>query len=153
MRAYLYIVMRNVFLSMLLKRMACVIAFSIMQITCFAQKFDGDWTGKIAYQGAKGYTKEVLFHIVGEECSEELVQRSAAEIKEQIIEMSIDGDSITLETRQSGTFKGKLTKGKIIGNCVLGKYTRRLTLSKIGKGVIDAEINRQIDKRKGLVFY
>lgn len=153
MIAYSYIVMRNVFLSMLLKRMALVIAFSIMQINCFAQKFDGDWTGKIVYQGANGYTKEVLFHIVGEECSEELVQRSAAEIKEQIIEMSIDGDSITLETRQSGTFKGKLTKGKIIGNCVLGKYTRRLTLSKIGKGVIDAEINRKIDKRKGLVIY
>lgn len=86
-----------------------------MQTMCFAQKFDGDWKGKVVYDSPKGFTEEYIFHIIGEECSEELTRRSGAEVKEKMIEMALANDSITLTTRRNDTFKGKLVKGKIVG--------------------------------------
>lgn len=70
-------------------------AFAIIQTTCFAQKFNGDWKGKIVYDSPKGYTEEFIFHIIDDECSEELTRRSGAEVKEKMIEMAVSINSFT----------------------------------------------------------
>ena len=136
-----------------MKKLILLVAFATMQTLCFAQKFDGDWKGKVVYDSPKGFTEEYIFHIIGEECSEELVRRTGAEVKEKMIEMSIAGDSITLETRKYGTYKGKIVKGKIVGDFVSEKDPRHLVLSKIGKGVISAESNYKVNKKQGIVIY
>ncbi len=136
-----------------MKRTILLVAFAIVQTICFAQKFNGDWKGKITYDSPKGYTEEYIFHIMGNECSEELTRRSGAEVKEKIIEMTVSNDSITLKTRHEGTFMGKLVKGKIVGVYKSGSQSFNMTLSKFGKGVINAESNNKVDKKSGLVFY
>lgn len=130
-----------------------LVAFATMQTMCFAQKFDGDWKGKVVYDSPKGFTEEYIFHIIGEECSEELTRRTGAEVKEKMIEMALANDSITLTTRRNGTFKGKLVKGKIVGEYLSGSQSFKMNLSKFGKGVINAERNNKVDKGRGLVFY
>lgn len=136
-----------------MKKVLLLFAFAIMQITCFAQKFNGDWKGKIVYDSPKGYTEEYIFHIINDECSEELTRRSGAEVKEKMIEMAVANDSITLSTRKNGTYKGKLVKGKIVGVYKSGSQSFKMILSKYGKGVINAEKNYNVDKKSGLVFY
>jgi hypothetical protein len=136
-----------------MKKVLLLAAFAIMQTTCFAQKFNGDWKGKIVYDSPKGYTEEYIFHIIDNDCSEELTRRSGAEVKEKIIEMTVANDSITLTTRKNGTFKGKLVKGQIVGVYKSGSRSFNMTLSKFGKGVINAEKNYKVDKKSGLVFY
>lgn len=136
-----------------MKRTFFLVAFAIVQTICFAQKFNGDWKGKITYDSSKGYTEEYIFHIMGNECSEEFTRRSGAEVKEKIIEMAVSNDSITLKTRHKGIFMGKLVKGKIVGVYKSGSQSFNMTLSKFGKGVINAERNNTIDKKSGLVFY
>lgn len=136
-----------------MKKVLLLAAFAIMQTTCFAQKFNGDWKGKIVYDSPKGYTEEYIFHIIDDECSEELTRRSSAEVKEKMIEMTVANDSITLATRKNGTFKGKLVKGQIVGEYKSGSKSFKMILSKFGKGVINAEKNYKVDKKLGVVFY
>ena len=140
-------------LLIIMKKIILLAAFAIMQTICFAQKFNGDWKGKIVYDSPKGYTEEYIFHIKNDECSEELTRRSGAEVKEKMIEMAVANDSITLSTRNKGTFKGKLVKGQIVGVYVSGSQSFKMVLSKFGKGVINAESNNKVDKKSGLVFY
>lgn len=136
-----------------MKRILLLAAFAIVQSFCFAQKFDGDWKGKVVYDSPKGYTEEYIFHIIGNECSEELTRRSGAEVKEKIIDMVVANDSITLTTRKNATFKGKLVKGQIVGVYESGSQSFKMTLSKFGKGVINAERNYKVDKGHGIVLY
>lgn len=136
-----------------MKKTVLLAAFALMQSICFAQKFDGDWKGKVVYDSPKGYTVDYIFHIVGDECSEELTSRSGAEVKEKMIEMVVANDSITLTTRKNATFKGKLVKGKIVGRYESGSQSFNMTLSKYGKGVINAERNYNVDKKHGIVLY
>lgn len=136
-----------------MKKVILLAAFAIMQTTCFAQKFNGDWKGKVVYDSPKGYTVEYIFHIIDDECSEELTRRSGAEVKEKMIDMVVANDSITLTTRKNATFKGKLVRGKIVGKYESGDQSFNMTLSKYGKGVINAEKNYNVDKKHGIVIY
>ena len=129
-----------------MKKILLLAAFAIIQTTCFAQKFNGDWKGKIVYDSPKGYTEEFIFHIIDDECSEELTRRSGAE-------MAVANDSITLTTRKNKTFKGKLVKGQIVGVYISGSKSFKMILSKFGKGVINAERNFNVDKKRGVVYY
>ncbi len=136
-----------------MKKILLLAAFAIIQTTCFAQKFNGDWKGKIVYDSPKGYTEEFIFHIIDDECSEELTRRSGAEVKEKMIEMAVANDSITLTTRKNKTFKGKLVKGQIVGVYISDSKSFKMILSKFGKGVINAERNFNVDKKRGVVYY
>ncbi len=136
-----------------MKKILLLAAFAIIQTTCFAQKFNGDWKGKIVYDSPKGYTEEFIFHIIDDECSEELTRRSGAEVKEKMIEMAVANDSITLTTRKNKTFKGKLVKGQIVGVYISSSKSFNMILSKFGKGVINAERNFNVDKKRGVVYY
>lgn len=133
-----------------MKRNVLLMVIVIMQTMCFAQKYDGDWKGKMVHNKV---TEELLFHIVGEECSEEKVRRSPAEMKEVYIEMNITDDGIILKTRNQGTFEGKRVKNQIIGTYKINNQSFRLVLNKIGKGVINAESKHIIDKNSGLIYY
>lgn len=135
-----------------MKKNVLLIVLVLVQTICFGQKFDGDWKGKINDK-ASNFTKEFIFHIVGDNCSEELVRRSPAQMKEIPIEMSITDDCILLKTRSNGIFKGKRVKNQIEGTYEMGYHSYRLVLTKFGKGVIHNEDGRIIDKESGLIFY
>ena len=135
----------------------------LMQNICFAQSsqeaigstqiFNGDWKGTVVYDTPAGYEVDYIFHIVDNQCSEELTRRSPAEVKEALIKMTITDNQVTLNTRNGGIFTGKLVNGKIVGEYDSGRKIYNMTLSKFGKGVIDAEKNFNIDRKHGIVTY
>ena len=138
-----------------MKRNSLLVLLTVLCTVCFAQKFDGDWKGKLMVDSPTRNTPEYIFHIIGNDCSEELVRRSSNELQEDMIKMSVEGDSITLHTRKGGVFKGTLENGKIVGeykNSAAQSY--RLVLSKFGNGTINSEKSFEIDKKRGrIIFY
>ena len=109
--------------------------FILMNNICFAQNmqktisssqdFNGDWKGSVIYDTPAGYKEDYIFHIVNNECSEELISRSPADVKEALIEKIVTDGLITLNTRNGGIIIGKLVNGKIEGEYNSGRKNTR----------------------------
>ena len=119
-----------------------------------AQNIDGDWKGNYI----SSYSKikiDVIFHIIGNECSEENVFRSAAQAKESMKPMQQKQDSIFIykyNNSEEILFKGKLVKGVIKG-IYYSNEPYNITLNKFGEGVISVPASKRVNKNKGLVVY
>lgn len=132
-----------------------LVIFCLLANCVFAQRMNGDWRGDIATpDGYKGQF-DFAIHIRGQKCSREQIRVGSNQVKEKLVDLYVENDSICITFETKYKLTGKLVKGQL--RCEyfnpFGVKRGDVILKKVGPGIINIKDDSNFKEEGGLLIY